>query len=223
MRDPNSRMRLAGLVLLIMGAAQALAQQTPTVPVGAAGPAEAQGGAHPQTPQAQHPTAVDELEPAVNTSATAPQSPPPAQATAGATASSPPASSSPPAGTKTQDTAPTNPTAAKAPAARGKSGKASDRIELDTTSITGNRELPKVLYIVPWKRSDLGDLTGKPVNSLLDDVLQPVDRDVFKRENRYYRAVATPGSGAGDAGAAAAPAANRDADQGHGSSAPPPK
>jgi hypothetical protein len=47
-----------------------------------------------------------------------------------------------------------------------------------------------VLYIVPWKRADLGDLVGKPVNSLLDEVLTPVDRDVFKRENRYYRALA---------------------------------
>ena len=46
-----------------------------------------------------------------------------------------------------------------------------------------------MLYIVPWKRSDLGDLVGKPVNSLLDDVLQPVDRDVFNRENRYYDAL----------------------------------
>jgi hypothetical protein len=46
-----------------------------------------------------------------------------------------------------------------------------------------------VLYIVPWKRADLGDLVGKPVNSLLDEVLTPVDRDVFKRENRYYRAL----------------------------------
>lgn len=64
-----------------------------------------------------------------------------------------------------------------------------DRIELDTTEITGNRELPKVLYIVPWKRADLGDLQGRPVNSLLDEVLTPVDRDVFKRENRYYRAL----------------------------------
>ena len=53
----------------------------------------------------------------------------------------------------------------------------------------GNRELPKVLYIVPWKRSDLGDLTGRPVNSLLDEMLQPVDRDVFRRENRYYEAL----------------------------------
>jgi hypothetical protein len=73
-------------------------------------------------------------------------------------------------------------------------GKALDRLELDTTQITGNRELPKVLYIVPWKRADLGDLVGKPVNSLLDEVLTPVDRDVFKRENRYYRAL-TPAEG----------------------------
>jgi hypothetical protein len=42
------------------------------------------------------------------------------------------------------------------------------------------------MYVVPWKL-DLGDLVGRPVNSL-DEVLQPVDRDVFKRENRYYDA-----------------------------------
>jgi hypothetical protein len=69
------------------------------------------------------------------------------------------------------------------------SGKAQDHLQLDTTQITGNQELPKVLYIVPWKRSDLGDLLGKPANSLIDEVLQPVDRDVFRRENRYYDAV----------------------------------
>ena len=68
-------------------------------------------------------------------------------------------------------------------------GKALDRLELDSTQITGNRELPKVLYIVPWKRSDLGDLVGRPANSLLDEVLSPVDRDVFQRENRYYDAL----------------------------------
>jgi hypothetical protein len=95
-----------------------------------------------------------------------------------------------------------NPPAAAA--AKGK-GKALDRLELDTTQITGNRELPKVLYIVPWKRSDLGDLVGKPVNSLLDEVLTPVDRDVFKRENRYYRAL-TPGQNADQGENATAPA-----------------
>jgi hypothetical protein len=73
-----------------------------------------------------------------------------------------------------------------------------DRLDLETTEITGNRELPKVLYIVPWKRSDLGDLLGRPVNSLLDEVLEPVDRDVFRRENRYYRALAPDSAQAGE-------------------------
>ena len=61
-----------------------------------------------------------------------------------------------------------------------------------------------MLYVVPWKRSDLGDLTGKPVNSLLDEVLAPVDRDVFRRQNSYYDALkpdtATRGSGGAMAG-----------------------
>jgi len=61
-----------------------------------------------------------------------------------------------------------------------------DRLDLGTTSITGNQELPKVLYIVPWKRSDLGDLIGRPVNSLLDEVLAPVDPEVFERHLLYY-------------------------------------
>jgi hypothetical protein len=72
---------------------------------------------------------------------------------------------------------------------------AQDRIELDATQITGNRELPRVLYVVPWKRPDLGDLAGKPANSLLDDVLAPVDRDVFRRQNRYYEALKPDSAG----------------------------
>lgn len=76
-----------------------------------------------------------------------------------------------------------------APVKQGGSRRVMDRIELDATQITGNRELPKVLYIVPWKPSDLGDLLGRPANSLLDEVLAPVDREVFRRENRYYDAL----------------------------------
>jgi hypothetical protein len=63
---------------------------------------------------------------------------------------------------------------------------------LDTTVVTGNRELPKVLYIVPWKKAELGDLPAQPFNTLLDEVLTPVDRDVFRREVTYYDAIATP-------------------------------
>jgi hypothetical protein len=46
-----------------------------------------------------------------------------------------------------------------------------------------------VLYIVPWRSAELGDLVGRPVNSLLDEVLEPVDRDVFRRQNRYFEAL----------------------------------
>ena len=72
---------------------------------------------------------------------------------------------------------------------------AQDRIELEATQITGNRELPRVLYVVPWKRPDLGDLGGRPANSLLDEVLAPVDRDVFRRQNRYYQALKPDAAG----------------------------
>jgi hypothetical protein len=61
-----------------------------------------------------------------------------------------------------------------------------DRLDLDATSVTGNQELPRVLYILPWKESGLGDLTGKPVNSLLDEVLAPLDREVFQRQVKYF-------------------------------------
>jgi hypothetical protein len=64
-----------------------------------------------------------------------------------------------------------------------------DHLELETTSITGNRELPKVMVIVPWKKAELGELTGRPANSLLNEVLEPVDREVFRRELRYFEAL----------------------------------
>jgi hypothetical protein len=76
----------------------------------------------------------------------------------------------------------------EAPAGQKSTGK-SDRLELGTATVTGDREQPKVMYIVPWKRSDIGDLAGKPMNSLVDEILAPVDRDVFKREVVYYGAV----------------------------------
>ncbi len=62
-----------------------------------------------------------------------------------------------------------------------------DILELGRTEITGNQELPKVLYIVPWQNPDPGDLLDRPVNSLLDDVLAPIDRDEFLRQVDYYR------------------------------------
>ncbi|MEO0344856.1 MAG: hypothetical protein AAF229_01250 [Pseudomonadota bacterium] len=67
-----------------------------------------------------------------------------------------------------------------------RSREAIDSLSLGTSQIVGNQELPQVLYIVPWKSSDLGDLVGRPVNTLLDEVLAPADREVFKRQVSYY-------------------------------------
>jgi len=80
-----------------------------------------------------------------------------------------------------------------------------DRLNLDTTVVTGNRELPKVLYIVPWKKSDLGDLPAQPFNTLLDEALAPVDRDVFRREVTYYGAM----HGGADAAPTPAPSSEK--------------
>ena len=61
-----------------------------------------------------------------------------------------------------------------------------DTLELGRTEITGNQELPKVLYIVPWRKSDPGEIMGRPVNTLLDEVLAPIDRSEFTRQIDYY-------------------------------------
>jgi len=62
---------------------------------------------------------------------------------------------------------------------------AADKLELDEANIQGASELPKVLYIVPWKKAELGDKPIK-VNRMVDEVLSPVDRDVLKRQIKFY-------------------------------------
>lgn len=166
---PATLTRLA-LLLSAMALAVAHAQQTPAPAPAATPPAPARDMPRPE-----------ELEPAVDTT----RAPVPA--------ASAPLTDSRASGPQAKEPAASGGAAGasrkQAPPSAGGARKGPDRLQLDTTDITGNRELPKVLYIVPWKRSDLGDIAGRPVNSLLDEVLQPLDRDVFKRENRYYDAL----------------------------------
>jgi len=68
---------------------------------------------------------------------------------------------------------------------------AEESLEMEGTRIRGNQELPKVLYIVPWKSSEIPDLSQPPLESLIDEALAPVDRDVFQRKIRYYDALST--------------------------------
>jgi hypothetical protein len=72
--------------------------------------------------------------------------------------------------------------------------QAADSMTLQGTTITGNSELPKALHIVPWKSSEAGDLAGRPINSLIDEALAPIDREVFLRELEYYDAVHSSGT-----------------------------
>ena len=52
-------------------------------------------------------------------------------------------------------------------------------------SILGNEEAPKSLVIVPWKSSRMGDELD--LSDTLDDRAQPVDKEVFMRELRFYQ------------------------------------
>jgi len=151
-------MRIAIGIALLLATANAAAQQ--------------QGTSARRAPLAN----VEDLEPAVDVGA-------PRVAVANANAApavAVPTTRAGPAVTAPAS-APGSSTAAERPAPR-----VMDSLDLGTTSITGNAELPKVLYIVPWKKSDLGDLVGRPVNTLLDEVLAPVDPAVFERHLSYY-------------------------------------
>jgi len=64
--------------------------------------------------------------------------------------------------------------------------RAADRLQLDSTAITGNRELPKVMSIVPWKAAEPPAGPDRPMGSLIEELLSPLDRDEFRREITYF-------------------------------------
>ena len=187
-------LHLRTLTLLLAGLAAplgALAQADQAPPVTSPSQTSASGAA----PSKAVPSSAQSEagEPRANTSAAAPEAAAqPAQAPAPR-----PASAHSPGGSAS---------GSRAPAGTAAGGKptATDRLELGTATVTGDREQPKVMYIVPWKKSDIGDLSGKPMNSLLDEALAPVDRDEFKRQVMYYQVVKADAS---QNGAAKPPAA----------------
>ena len=140
---------------------------------------------------------IDAGEPRANTSPTAPGGA--SGTSSAASAQATPAAGAPAAGKPAAGTQPV----ARAPKAGQKGPGGVDRLELNTATVTGDREQPKVMYIVPWKSSDIGDLSGKPMNSLLDEALAPVDRDEFKREVVYFDVVKADRSQNGTSGGTA--------------------
>ncbi len=50
-------------------------------------------------------------------------------------------------------------------------------IEMDATRIKANKELPQLLYIVPWKDADLSDSAGErkiTIHDLFGEFYQPI-------------------------------------------------
>jgi len=63
---------------------------------------------------------------------------------------------------------------------------AEDRLDMDAVAIKGTRELPKVLYIVPWKSTRLGALVAGAGSESFSAKWVAVDREVFRRQVIYY-------------------------------------
>ena len=100
----------------------------------------------------------------------------------------------PAAGVATVAAAPQSAPASKRVAEPG----AMDRLQLDSTAITGNRELPKVMSIVPWKASEPPSGPDRPMGSLIEELLSPLDPAEFRREITYFRDLTSQSDAAGN-------------------------
>jgi len=67
--------------------------------------------------------------------------------------------------------------------------RAQQSLQMEGTEITGNRELPMVLYIVPWKSVQRFEIETPPITSIMDQKLAPLDRAAFKRTIHYHEAI----------------------------------
>lgn len=59
------------------------------------------------------------------------------------------------------------------------------------STVTGNQEQPKVLYIVPWQQAGTPELIYRPLQSLVTGIFEEVDREEFLRELRYREKIRT--------------------------------
>lgn len=63
---------------------------------------------------------------------------------------------------------------------------AADDVVTFESTITGSQEQPKVIYIVPWQPPQAPSDMRKPISNLvMQDLLQPIDRDTFLRQVQY--------------------------------------
>lgn len=63
------------------------------------------------------------------------------------------------------------------------------QLQSEGMNIYGQSQLPKVLYIVPWKRRQAGEIEMPASQSLTSDVLEPIDPEIFRRQIRYHELI----------------------------------
>jgi hypothetical protein len=63
---------------------------------------------------------------------------------------------------------------------------AEEAVDVDGTTIIGNNEQPKALFIMPWHTPEHTAGLDQPVSSLVDQPLAPLDREEFQRRLRFY-------------------------------------
>ena len=65
--------------------------------------------------------------------------------------------------------------------------------EVTGTTIIGTKEAPNVLNVVPWQGKELSadpwEIRPSPAQSVLEESLQPIDRDVLRREIEYFNLI----------------------------------
>ena len=64
-------------------------------------------------------------------------------------------------------------------------------------NVSGNKEAPNLLYIIPWKDSS-ADATPPEIYRLMDEVYSTVDPNVFEKEMVFYQQLTTTSSADND-------------------------
>lgn len=58
------------------------------------------------------------------------------------------------------------------------------------STVTGSREQPRVMHLVPWQQPPAADFDYRLGSGLADELFAPVDRDEFVRGLHYRQTIA---------------------------------
>ncbi len=67
-------------------------------------------------------------------------------------------------------------------------------VELESR-VVGNRELPRVMHIVPWRQSAGIEFDWEPEPVIADELFRQLRRDEYRRELHYRTVLTSPAAG----------------------------